>query len=923
LCGAATWLAAQGSGSIAGTVKDQSGAALAGATVQATNTASGRAAVATSDSSGKYEFNGLPPGPYRVVARQAGFSDGSASVSLGAGESASHDFSLNVGTLEADVTVTAARGLRDSAEIPQTVTTVTAADIEQRRPVGVADAYDRAPSMLQTDPNPFRARPQIRGLQSSRILVLVDGERLNNARFAADFVGVSPSLVDPTQIQSVEIVAGSSSSLYGSDAIGGTVNIVTKGPQRTTEGALFTAKLNADYNSNSDFRRGAVQLGYGIKQFALTANVSRFVQSRYEAGGEAINRADVVRFGQLAVRAGAAVGQNIITAYPVYDLPANSKIDYSEGNGTNFGSDMMFFLGDKQTVRVKGQSNRFGNLGVPFSFIPGSTNGANTRFSRLNKFSLRYEATEITGWLARFSASYYWQDYERSLDENRFAIVAGSSFVSGPPPTFTSTFTGNVSTFLPSVISQTINKNSGPGFDIQANIIPFKDFVYTTGVNYSKDESRDRFAETRFSTTAPTIGNVTSRIADRRNTPFSDYKNLGWYNQFEYTAARRLRLAGGFRIDRWETEAMPTPGFAVGSIGAIVAAVLPAIQANPQSLNPNGLNGLSELVAGTRSLETNNTVGTYNISATGLTSVGVNPYIRYSTSFHEPEITSRYLVRNFSTSSLFSLPSLINTGLRSERGRDFEFGVKVDRQRFRGSAGYFRNRIRDASGTGIGSYCVAPNPAAGIIATPPGFSSCPINTHLVQVFQTINFARVELKGFEGVAEADLPLGKAGSLTPYFTFSTLKAQNQRPDANRVAVVNAVYNSSAPLPLEGSANDVPFYSLPKTQGAFAPRYTSKNGRVWAEYEYRWTSRIERVDPNDISFAGTTTFSFFKAYEGLSKQSIRGGFRVGRERSISVTLGVENLTDNLYFLLFQPAPAQGRAFTVGTTINLSKKF
>jgi hypothetical protein len=187
----------------------------------------------------------------------------------------------------------------------------------------------------------------------------------------------------------------------------------------------------------------------------------------------------------------------------------------------------------------------------------------------------------------------------------------------------------------------------------------------------------------------------------------------------------------------------------------------------------------------------------------------------------------------------------------------------------------------------------------------------------------VNFSEVILKGFEGVVEADLPLGEAGSLTPYFTFNTLNGRNKTTDPGRLNIIRNLYNSSAPLPLEGSVDDVPFYSLPPNQGTFAPRFTSKSGKWWAEYEYRWTSRIKRVDPNEISFAGTTTFANFASYAGIRKQSIRGGFRLGTEMPISVTMGVENLTDNLYFLRFQPAPAPGRAFTIGTTINLSKKY
>jgi outer membrane receptor protein involved in Fe transport len=326
------------------------------------------------------------------------------------------------------------------------------------------------------------------------VLVLVDGERLNNARFAADFVGVSPSLVDPSQIQTVEVVGGSSSSLYGSDAIGGTISITTRGPERYTDGSRLSAKFSGDYNTNNNFRRGTAIVGYGSKHFATSFNFTRLVQPNYNMGGEAINRADVIRFGTFANQAGALVGQPVINSYPVYDLPAGAEVGNSGARGTSFGADTMFFFNDNHSIRVRSQRNDFSDLGVPFTSVPTSTNRPETGLSRLNKFNVRYEGRDINSWFARFSVAYYYQRYRRSLDEERYQICVAnnppltanplcsaaqtsiaSTFVSpGPPPVTSIGFTGNASRFLRLANAQTFNDNSGPGFDVQANFIPFK-----------------------------------------------------------------------------------------------------------------------------------------------------------------------------------------------------------------------------------------------------------------------------------------------------------------------------------------------------------------------------------------------------------------------------------------------------------------
>ncbi len=919
---------AQNTSSISGVVKDDNDAVIPGVTVTVTNKGSGRATKFVTDNAGKYEFHNLASGQYQIQVKKGGFSDSGESVSLESGEKIAKDFVLSLGGLREDVTVTAAKGLRDTAEIPQTVTIVSEDEIEQRRPVSISQAFEKSPSVHSTDPNPYRARPQIRGLQSNRILVTVDGERLNNPRFGADFVGVSPSLIDTSQIKQVEVVAGSGSSLNGSDAVGGVINIITKGPDRSKDGIRTDFRLDGDYGSNKNFRKGAINFGIGSNRTAFRLNFGRFIQPNYNIGGQGITRQQVITAGQFANAAGNLVGQSVITAYPVYEVTGGQEIGNSGARGYIGSLDFMIFPDDTQDFRVRYTGNFYRDLGVPFTSLPFSTNRPNTGLSKFSKISIRYEKREIASWFPRFFISYYYQDYERTLEETRVGIVSGSSYASAFPGG-PSSFTGNPSTFTLSGEQLTNNSNIGKGFDVQLNFIPWKNAIYITGVNFSNDFSHDSFAAKSFSG-----GVQTSSVSDVANTPRTTYRNLGWYNQLEYLPSKYLRLTGGLRFDNWKTKADPTPGYPNGNLGAVFTALLPRIQASPGGLDYAGANGFTQLASG-QSISTNSNIVTYNIGATVLIPWGINPYIRYSTSFREPDLIAKYLLRGFATSPLFSLPSIINTNLKPEKGKDIDIGVKINRPKYRGTFSYYRNQIDNATGTAFNSYCIPFNPAAGILGTPGFFLPTPLpfgcttplpppapsTQHFVQAFQTINFAKVLIQGFEGSAEVDIPLGKFGSLTPYATFSTIKATNKTPDANRVRIVTNLYNSSAPLELEGSPTDVPFYSLPNYQGSFTPRFNSAKGNWWAEYEYRFTSKVTRVDPNEISFAGTTTYANFASYKGLKKHSIRGGVRFGESTPITLTLGVENLTNETYFQLFQPAPGAGRSFTFGATIHWSK--
>ncbi len=909
-------LFAQNGASISGTVKDSNGAVISGASVTATNKVSGRRSSTTTNGEGRYSFSNLADGIYRITVNKSGFSDSGETVTLEG--NITQDFTMSLGSLREEITVTATKSLAATSDIPQTVTVVSEEQLEQRRPTAIGEAIERSPSVLLTDTNPFRARPQIRGLQSNRILVTVDGERLNNPRFGADFVGVSTSLVDTSQIQAVEVIAGSGSSLFGSDAVGGTINIITKGAQRERNGTRMNFRFDGDYGTNNKYRKGAINFGFSNNLIATQFNLGGFKQPSFKLGNESVSRTEVINFGRFAAAAGNLVGQSIISAYPVYDITAGQIVPNSQAEGIFGGADMTIFINDKADVRLRYSANSYQNLGVPWTTTPYSTNRPLTGVSDFQKFRGVYEIREVASWLPRMQFSAYYQDYKRSLDEIRSNINVGSSYASSGPPAFTNVFTGNLSTYVITGDGLTINHNTGKGFDAQFNFLPVKNLIYITGINYSNDFSRDDFS-TR---TLNAAGVVTSAISDVRNTPNTIYDNLGWYNQFTVRAGKYANFSGGFRYDNWQTEARPTRGFPNGVVGLVFLRTLPLIQANPGALDAVGAAGYANLANGVP-VTSNSNVVTYNVGATFFIPGGINPYIRYSTSFREPDLLARYLFRNFTTSPIFSLPSIVNTNLRPEKGKDIDVGVKVTRRTFRGTFAYYRNEIKDATGTVLGTYCInpfAPTAIPGIAPTPAGFG-CAAGLHLVQVFQTVNFSTVVIRGMEAQVEADIQLGDFGSLTPFFTFSTIKATNKTPDANRLAIVRNLYNSSAPLELDGSESDVPFYSLPNYQGTFAPRFTSAKGNWWAEYEYRFTSKVTRVDPNEISFAGTTTYANFAGYKGLKKHSIRGGFGFGERFPVRVTMGVENLTDNLYFQLFQPAPAMGRTFTFGFSFSMSE--
>ena len=93
--------------------------------------------------------------------------------------------------------------------------------------LSTGDALAGAVNVNPVGNGPFGVRPRLRGLDSTRMLVLVDGERLNTARQATDRTGAEVGLISPDSINRIEIINGAGTLMYGSDALAGTVNIIT------------------------------------------------------------------------------------------------------------------------------------------------------------------------------------------------------------------------------------------------------------------------------------------------------------------------------------------------------------------------------------------------------------------------------------------------------------------------------------------------------------------------------------------------------------------------------------------------------------------------------------------------------------------------------------------------------------------------
>ena len=138
-------------------------------------------------------------------------------------------FSVYASDIE-EIFVTATRGADDSSDVVNAVSVVDEDRLEELQPGLVTDALQGAPGVFIQQTTPGQGTAIVRGLKGSEILHLVDGMRLNNALFR-NAPNQYLALVDPWIIGRSEVVRGPLSSLYGSDAMGGVVQLFSARPE--------------------------------------------------------------------------------------------------------------------------------------------------------------------------------------------------------------------------------------------------------------------------------------------------------------------------------------------------------------------------------------------------------------------------------------------------------------------------------------------------------------------------------------------------------------------------------------------------------------------------------------------------------------------------------------------------------------------
>lgn len=855
---------------IRGTVSDSTGAAVPDARVVLRLVSTGQETIVETDGEGRYRFDAPAVGAYLLVVTRLGFSEIARSVMVEQLEANLEvPMTLEVGVLSAEVSVTANLSEREVRQIPLHVETISAAAIEQANTLSTGDALTTAVNITPVGNGPFGVRPRLRGLDSTRLLVLVDGERLNTARQATDRTGAEVGLVSPDSISRMEIVNGAGTLMYGSDALAGTINIITNEPVFTPTKQLIYG-FNGFYSSNENGMRGTMTLGGTTPRVTFRVQAGAEQYDNYKAGqfdvedtrpffaDGTLNRADTIDDN---------FGFNFNAFPDPFNAPyvrTDDEILNSQADGKFINASSLVKLGDRRSLRVRYQSRRMADIGYPDFEQPYFFNDTSLAHSNLDRFSARYEAQALTPWLANLSLTAYYQRTERLL---RTTLP-----VQFPAPTAVRFFPINVMRL--DIKSDTEQRVRTPGVDLHAVFVPATNHLLTAGATFYQDRSSDQRTT---ETTASLVGQVVmgargpaaqplpspvalgpASIAHPVRVPDASLRDVAIFAQDEWRVTPSLSVVAGLRGDFYTVVTEATPGY---DVGGVIGNASPSI--DPATLpDPAGATYSRKALTG-------------DIGIVSNPDGAINPFVRFGRSYRHPNLEEMLFAGPATTGSIVP-----NVRVEPETGNNFDAGVKFRAGSVSGGAYYFLNQYQNF----IAQDLVVATNASGALA------------------QATNYGDVRVTGVELSAAAPLVL-RPGVLTltgaAAFTRGTITAG-----------VNPLDNSS----LDGT----PFDNITPAKLVLNARFTKSSGRWWAEYGLRSQAEVTRVAETLLDSPFLIAQDLL-SLDGFAIQRAAFGVNLARGRDrVSLVFAVENLTDTFYREQFQFAPARGRSFTIGLNVG-----
>ncbi|MXZ36682.1 MAG: TonB-dependent receptor plug domain-containing protein, partial [Holophagales bacterium] len=272
-------VAAQETGSVAGSVETHGERiVLAVARIPALGIST---AVSTD---GAFRFDEVPAGTHLVVVEIPAFGTASETITVAGGDEVDVQLEMRHGTHFDEVVVTATGDLRRASELANPVSVLSGTDLQLRLGATLGETLEGEPGVHSTSFVPGAGRPIIRGLSGARIRVMENGLDTGDASVVSADHAVT---FEPAHAEQIEVLRGPATLRFGSEAIGGAVNMVDGRIPSEKPVSALRGTIDLRGGSVADERMGAIHLNGGGGEWAWHLGAVSRETDPYEIPGHA------------------------------------------------------------------------------------------------------------------------------------------------------------------------------------------------------------------------------------------------------------------------------------------------------------------------------------------------------------------------------------------------------------------------------------------------------------------------------------------------------------------------------------------------------------------------------------------------------------------------------------------------------------